>query len=127
MIAEEDTRKTGVSEFFRKLSSSETGLSVAEAEKRIQEYGYNEIPEKKINPLLRTWRAGGIRTHRARRSDRTNTIRYRRMGEWFCSKDNSKTSVNIGENVLRFRDGPQASQSPLHDNSEENFQLRCHA
>jgi H+-transporting ATPase len=49
----EDAKKGAVSELFRKLSSSESGLSVAEAEKRIQEYGYNEIPEKKTNPLLK--------------------------------------------------------------------------
>ena len=57
MTAEEDTRKAGVSEFLRKLSSSETGLSAVEAKKRIQEYGYIEIPEKKINPLLKFLKA----------------------------------------------------------------------
>jgi H+-transporting ATPase len=53
MTDEEGAKKAVVSELFRKLSSSETGLSVAEAKKRIQEYGYNEIPEKKTNPLLK--------------------------------------------------------------------------
>jgi H+-transporting ATPase len=49
----EGAKKATVSELFRKLSSSESGLSVPEAKKRIQEYGYNEIPEKKTNPLLK--------------------------------------------------------------------------
>ena len=49
----EDAKKATVSELFRKLSSSESGLSVGEAKKRIQEYGYNEIPEKKTNPFLK--------------------------------------------------------------------------
>ncbi len=53
MTDEEDAKKAAASELFRKLSSSESGLSVAEAKKRIQEYGYNEIPEKKANPLLK--------------------------------------------------------------------------
>jgi H+-transporting ATPase len=49
----EGAKKAMVSELFRKLSSSEGGLSVAEAKKRIQENGYNEIPEKKTNPFLK--------------------------------------------------------------------------
>jgi H+-transporting ATPase len=53
MTHKEDVRKVAVSELFRKLSSSERGLSVSEAKKRIQEYGYNEIPEKKTNPFLK--------------------------------------------------------------------------
>jgi len=53
MTHEENVRKVAVSELFRKLSSSGSGLSVAEARKRIQEYGYNEIPEKKTNPFLK--------------------------------------------------------------------------
>jgi H+-transporting ATPase len=36
---------------FEKLSSSQKGLSSAEAKKRIQKYGYNEIQERKVNPL----------------------------------------------------------------------------
>jgi H+-transporting ATPase len=49
----QNTGKITVSDLFRRLSSSENGLSDAEAKKRIQEYGYNEIPEKKINPIIR--------------------------------------------------------------------------
>jgi H+-transporting ATPase len=36
-----------------KESSTRSGLSVAEAEKRLKQYGPNEIPEKKTNPIIR--------------------------------------------------------------------------
>jgi H+-transporting ATPase len=36
---------------MNELSSSENGLSTSEAESRLQQYGPNEISEKKINPL----------------------------------------------------------------------------
>ena len=48
----ENTKNASVSELFRRLSSSENGLTEAEVGKRIQEYGYNEIPEKKVNPII---------------------------------------------------------------------------
>jgi H+-transporting ATPase len=38
-------------EVFEKLSSSQKGLSSAEAKERLQKYGYNEIQERKVNPV----------------------------------------------------------------------------
>ncbi len=38
-------------ELVEKLSSSPGGLSSEEAQKRLKEYGYNEIVEEKINPI----------------------------------------------------------------------------
>ena len=38
-------------EVFEKLSSSQKGLSSAEAKERIQKYGYNEIQERKVSPV----------------------------------------------------------------------------
>lgn len=34
-------------------SGTQNGLSTEEAKKRLAEYGYNEVPEKKTNPILR--------------------------------------------------------------------------
>jgi H+-transporting ATPase len=42
-----------VPELFHRLNSSDAGLSQEEAKKRLDEYGYNEIEEKQINPLKR--------------------------------------------------------------------------
>ena len=42
-----------VPELFHRLNSSDAGLSQEEAQKRLDEYGYNEIEEKQINPLKR--------------------------------------------------------------------------
>jgi H+-transporting ATPase len=38
-------------ETFKNLSSSQEGLSSTEAEERLQKYGYNEIEERKVNPV----------------------------------------------------------------------------
>jgi len=40
-------------ELFEKLSTGKTGLSSSEVEKRLVQYGPNEISEKKVNPLLK--------------------------------------------------------------------------
>jgi H+-transporting ATPase len=53
IISMEEAKKASINELFKILSSSEKGLSVSEAEGRLQQYGYNEIAEKKINPLLK--------------------------------------------------------------------------
>ena len=42
-----------IEELYKKLKSSEDGLSEAEAKERIVQYGKNEIIEHKINPLLK--------------------------------------------------------------------------
>jgi H+-transporting ATPase len=42
-----------VSEVFERLKASPQGLSRAEAEKRLEEYGYNALVEKKVNPYLK--------------------------------------------------------------------------
>ena len=52
----EDTTKMTIENDFTRLSSSEEGLSETEAKNRIQEYGFNEIPEKKISPIRRLLR-----------------------------------------------------------------------
>jgi H+-transporting ATPase len=42
-----------IDEAFRSQGSSEQGLTSAEAEKRLAQYGYNEIAEKHVSPLLK--------------------------------------------------------------------------
>ena len=42
-----------VTELIKDLESSPDGLSGAEAQNRLTEYGYNELPEKKVNPVLK--------------------------------------------------------------------------
>jgi H+-transporting ATPase len=42
-----------VAELLKQLQTSSDGLSKAEAEQRLGKYGYNELPEKKENPLLK--------------------------------------------------------------------------
>src|SRR5580658_7167295 len=49
----EDLKSLPLAELEKKLSSSPYGLSQAEAEKRLIQYGPNAIEEKKINPLLK--------------------------------------------------------------------------
>ena len=41
-----------VAELLKRLSTTEKGLSSSEAAKRLQQYGANEIAEKKRSPLL---------------------------------------------------------------------------
>ena len=49
----EDVKKATVDELLSRLSATKEGLSSSEAEKRLQQYGPNEIPEKKANPVLK--------------------------------------------------------------------------
>ncbi len=42
-----------IAELLKNLQSSPDGLSKAEAEKRIEKYGYNELPDKKSSPFLK--------------------------------------------------------------------------
>ena len=46
-----EAQKASVAELLQRLSSSENGLSAAEASRRLEEYGPNEITEKRVNPL----------------------------------------------------------------------------
>src|SRR5665648_340951 len=51
--AKDDLKSISMQEVEKKLESSPEGLSQAEAEKRLTQYGPNEIEEKKKNPLLK--------------------------------------------------------------------------
>jgi H+-transporting ATPase len=50
-ITTEEAKKTSTEELFKKLDSSQNGLSSSEAQQRLQQFGSNEITEKKVNPV----------------------------------------------------------------------------
>lgn len=49
----QEAKDIKASELIEKLSSSPSGLSSKEAQKRYKEYGYNEIVEEQINPIIK--------------------------------------------------------------------------
>jgi H+-transporting ATPase len=51
--AKDDLKSIPMQELQAKLGSSPDGLSQAEAQKRLTQYGPNEIEEKKTNPFLK--------------------------------------------------------------------------
>jgi H+-transporting ATPase len=52
-MSTEEAKKAEINELLDKLSASKKGLSSSEARGRLQQYGLNEIPEKKVNPLVK--------------------------------------------------------------------------
>ena len=52
-LAEQKLKDLPLAEMQKQLSSSPNGISQAEAQKRLETYGHNELPEKKENPLLK--------------------------------------------------------------------------
>ena len=52
-VAEDDLQKLPIAEVEKKLASSPDGLTEAEAQKRLAQYGPNEIAEKKTNEILK--------------------------------------------------------------------------
>jgi H+-transporting ATPase len=51
ILSAEESKKSPIQELFKKFDSGENGLSSLEAKERLQQYGLNEIEEKKISPL----------------------------------------------------------------------------
>ena len=51
--AKDDLKSLPLAEVEKKLDTSPHGLTQAEAQKRLTQYGPNEIEEKKANPLLK--------------------------------------------------------------------------
>jgi H+-transporting ATPase len=51
LLSTEEAAKASTADLLKRLSSSEEGLSTPEAKDRLQQYGYNEIEEKKVSPL----------------------------------------------------------------------------
>ena len=51
ILSTEESKKTTIPELFKKLDSDEGGISSSEAKERLDQYGFNEIEEKKVSPL----------------------------------------------------------------------------
>jgi H+-transporting ATPase len=51
--AEAQLKDVPVAEIMKRLAASADGLSQAEAQKRLEKYGYNELPEKKDSAVLK--------------------------------------------------------------------------
>jgi len=52
-ITETQLKDLPLAELLKRLGSSPDGLSRAEAQRRLAQYGYNEITERKVNPVLK--------------------------------------------------------------------------
>ena len=55
-ISTKEAENSSVTELLKKLSSSEKGISASKAAERLKKYGYNEISEKKVSPLVKFFR-----------------------------------------------------------------------
>ncbi|MFP3220644.1 MAG: HAD-IC family P-type ATPase, partial [Candidatus Marsarchaeota archaeon] len=53
MASTDAIKKKSATEVMKELNTSPSGLTSEEVAKRLKEYGYNEIEEKKENPVLR--------------------------------------------------------------------------
>jgi H+-transporting ATPase len=51
--AKDQTDQKSVSEYLKDLDASPDGLSRKEAENRLSRFGYNELEEKRVNPVLK--------------------------------------------------------------------------
>lgn len=56
IVTAEEAKRSDIKDLFGRLSTTDKGLSSSESEKRLREYGRNEIPEKRVNPLIRLLR-----------------------------------------------------------------------
>jgi H+-transporting ATPase len=50
-LTADEIKKSSVEDLFSSLSTGKTGINSHEAKNRLEEYGHNEIEEKKINPF----------------------------------------------------------------------------
>jgi H+-transporting ATPase len=49
----DELKKLSVEDAFKKFSSSKEGIDDASVKERINKYGYNEITEKRVNPIVK--------------------------------------------------------------------------
>ncbi|MFX1457126.1 MAG: plasma-membrane proton-efflux P-type ATPase [Promethearchaeota archaeon] len=53
ILSSEKAKELSIEEVFLKLSTNKNGLNDKEVEERIAKYGRNEIPEKKVRPIVK--------------------------------------------------------------------------
>ncbi|HEX3013414.1 MAG TPA: cation-transporting P-type ATPase [Methanobacterium sp.] len=63
VINADEAKKSSFEELLKKLSSDKGGISSSEAQKRLQEYGPNEISEKKLILSLSSLNISGDQCH----------------------------------------------------------------
>ena len=49
----EEVKKISTDDLLKKLKTTKKGLTNSEVEKRRGDYGFNELPEKKVHPVLK--------------------------------------------------------------------------
>ncbi|HZD60227.1 MAG TPA: plasma-membrane proton-efflux P-type ATPase [Anaerolineae bacterium] len=52
-VSTENAKNIAVVDLFKELSASRAGLSTSEVKARLEKYGPNEIPEKKVSPFVK--------------------------------------------------------------------------
>ncbi|MFX1242146.1 MAG: plasma-membrane proton-efflux P-type ATPase [Promethearchaeota archaeon] len=52
-LSTEEAKKLSIEEINSQLSTSKKGITDEEAKKRLEKFGYNEIPEKKVSPIIK--------------------------------------------------------------------------
>lgn len=52
-LSSKDVKNISIEEVFKKLNSSPSGLTTLESKKRIEQYGFNEITEKKVSFIIK--------------------------------------------------------------------------
>ncbi|MGB9125477.1 MAG: cation-transporting P-type ATPase [Nitrosotalea sp.] len=50
-LTADEIKRSSIEDLFSSLSTGKTGINSQEAKNRLEEYGHNEIEEKKINPF----------------------------------------------------------------------------
>jgi H+-transporting ATPase len=53
IVADDEAREKSTDDLFARLGASAKGLSGAEAQRRLAQFGPNALPEKKLNPILK--------------------------------------------------------------------------